>query len=439
MPLTDPLAWKDDLTFYMTADEVGDTVAAQEPLLVQGGAKVATGAFVGLAGLVGGAFGGLTVSPSIRQPIAFVAYLVFSAVLLRGLYPLTVRLLGEGAGWLTMFAFVWASFLGVIVVLAAGFDSRWVAYGSAAGAGAFIGMMYGAFPPDTTRNQDAWMLAFVVAPLATVVATLVLRRTGALETIGGAAGAGALAGALLMGVMGALMVRLWDEAQGFAELGQLYLHNDAFAPRAAACFDRAIEMRPGVARYYNLRAVAFAQMNDAERASADWDQASSLAPGDPEPDVQRGADRLRRGATGEAVRWLESALAKNAGHARAHGWLAAALERNGERERAFAHYDRAVSLARDDAWVHCARSAAYVRQGDYAGALKDAERAVRLQSHRGLAYAARGDALRMLGRSDEALGSYQEALDLGVEPAVHEDVLRHIEALHAAGAPEEHE
>jgi Flp pilus assembly protein TadD len=427
--LTDPTAWKDDLAFYMTEESVADQAAALEPLLLGTGATAASGAWIALIGTLGGGFGGVTISPGIRHPLSFAVYVAISALLLRGLHPLTVRLLGSSVAWQAMFGFFWTSLLGLCVVLAARFETRWIAYGLSVGGGAFVGMMYGAFPPGNTRNQDAWMLAFPLAPLGAVVATYYLRHAGALETIGAAAGAGAIAGGILIAPMSVLLVRLSDQAQGLAELGQLYLHNETFAPKAVAFFDRAIAMSPNEARYYNLRAVGLSRMNEVERASADWEKALALAPQDPEPHVQRGVDCLRRGAVGEAVRLFESALATNADHARAHGYLGAAWERQEDLRRAFTHYDRAIALAQEDAKGYCDRSSANFRRGDYAKALKDAERAVRLHDHLGAAYAARGEALLMLERRDEALESFQEAIDLGVEPAVHEDVLRKMESI----------
>jgi tetratricopeptide (TPR) repeat protein len=436
--LKDPTAWADDISFYMTEEDLAQTAAAREPLLLHGRSKAAAAAWMGLVGALGGAFGAVTVSPAIRHPIAFAAYVVVTALLLRGLYPLTVRVLGRAIAWIAMFAFFWAAWLGLCVLVAARIDSTWIGYGVSIGGGAFIGMMYGAFPPDSTRNQDAWMLAFLVAPVSAFLATYVLRHTGGLDTLGGAAGAGALCGALFTGSMGVLLMRLWDEAQGLAEMGQLYLHNDTFAPKAVAYLDRAIALSPDNARYYNLRAVALALLNEPERASADWDKASALAPQDPEPHVNRGMDRLRRGAVPEAIRAFQYALARNPEHGRAHCYLGAAWERQGDVTRAFEHYDRAVAAGRDDARIYCDRSAAHVRRGDYAKALEDADRAVHLEDHLGIAYAARGQALAMLGRTDEALDSFGEAIDLGLEPSVHQEVLRRVESLRSHAEDQEH-
>jgi hypothetical protein len=116
LAIKDPTAWKDDLTFYMSEEDITGQVEVTEELL-QTGSKPATAAWVAMTGTIGGAFGALTVSPAVRRPLAFVAYVALAALLLRGLHPLTVRLLGKGTAWLAMFAFFWTSLLGLGVVL----------------------------------------------------------------------------------------------------------------------------------------------------------------------------------------------------------------------------------------------------------------------------------------------------------------------------------
>ena len=429
MGLKDPTAWKDDLSFYKTEKAVAGDAAALEPLLLHGGSKHAAAACVAVVGMLGALFGAVTLSPAIRQPLTFAAYVVVAALLLRGVHPLIVRLQSRAIAWLAMFAFFWTTVLGMFVHWAAGSESTWAAYAISVGGGAFVGMMYGAFPPGVTRNQDAWGLAFLAAPASASVAAFVLRRLDAADTLAGAVIAGALAGVLFMGVMGTLLVRLWDESEGLAELGRIYLHNDTFAPQALAYLDRAIAMRPGHAAYHNLRGVAFSRMGEVERASADWEQAVVLAPRDPEPHINRAIDSLQRGDDRDAIRSLETALEKDSAHGRAHAYLGAAWERLGDSKRAFEHYDRAIALARDDAKVYCDRSFAHLRAGNHARALHDADQAVRLESHRGLGYAARGQALAKLGRGEDAEESLNEAIDLGIEPSAHEEALRTIEAL----------
>ena len=76
MGIKDPTAWKDDLTFYMTEEAVAGDVEAMEPLLLHGGSKVATGAWLALVGVLGSAFGAVLLSPHIRQPLPFLAFVI---------------------------------------------------------------------------------------------------------------------------------------------------------------------------------------------------------------------------------------------------------------------------------------------------------------------------------------------------------------------------
>jgi Flp pilus assembly protein TadD len=435
----DPTAWMEDLSVYLDDDDIVETAAAMEPTLLYGGSKAAAAAWIALLGVLGGAFGGVTLSPGIRQPVTFVCYLVVAALLLRGLHPLTVRLLGRAVAWLGMMAFFWAVLLGSFAVLGARMDSRLFAYGISVGCGAFIGLMYGSLTPGVTRREDLWMMASLpLAPLSAALATFLLRRTtGSADTLNGTMLAGALAGVVFMGPMSALLGRVWDEAHGLTSMGLLYLHNANFAQRAVAYFDRAIAIEPGNPQYYNLRGVAWSQMGEPQRAAEDWDRASALAPVDPEPDINRGIDFLQRGEVADAIRSLEAALLKNPAVVRTHRILGKAYERQGNLDRAIDHYDRALALAPDDAKAHSDRSHAYLRKGDFDRALQDCERAIRLEPALGIAYAHYGHVLAALGRSAEAANSYREALELDPEPSVREEALRGLQGLDEEAALDE--
>src|SRR5688572_10955301 len=99
---------------------------------------------------------------------------------------------------------------------------------------------------------------------------------------------GGTAGFLFFAPMSVLLVRLWDEAHGFRQIAMLFLHNDNFAPKAAAYLDKAIALRPDDAEFYYLRGVARSKMEDAEGAAADWRRASELNPQDVQPHMNLG-------------------------------------------------------------------------------------------------------------------------------------------------------
>ena len=120
-------------------------------------------------------------------------------------------------------------------------------------------------------------MAFLMAPISASAAAYLLRHPLLSMRLVLTIAAGALAGLLLMGVMGILLVKLWDASEGIAELGVLPAQR-CFATQAVACFDRAIAMRSDNAKYYNLRGVALSRAGEAGRAAADWDKATALRP-----------------------------------------------------------------------------------------------------------------------------------------------------------------
>jgi Flp pilus assembly protein TadD len=431
MTIKDPTAWMQDLEFYMDDENLADTADTIEPTLLYGASKTAAGAWLAFVGIIGGAFGGVTVSPAIRTPVSFAVYLIGAALLLRGLHPLTVRLLDRAVGWVAMFGFFWVSLLGCFTVVGARMDSRLAAYGISVGIGAFIGMMYGAFPPGGSKKEDVWMsMALPLAPLGSGLAAYLLRHApGASDTALGAALGGACAGGVLMVPMGFLLTRLWSEAEALAQMGLLYLHNDNFSSKAIAFFDRAIAIDPNNTSHYQLRGVAWSRMGDPQRASADWDKALALAPNDPNPHLYRGVDALKRGSGDEAIRCFEIALEKNPSFATAHRHLSSVHEQQGNVDRATEHANRAVEIGSDDARAHSHRSYLHFRRGAFEHALKDAKRAIRLDSRLATAYVVRGHALAALGQRLQAADSYREAMELEAEPAVREDAVRSLESL----------
>jgi tetratricopeptide (TPR) repeat protein len=281
----------------MDDEEIVETAAAMEPTVIYGGSKTKAGAWVGLIGVLGGAFGAVTVSPEIRQSAwVFAGYLLVALALLRGFHPLTVRVLGRAVAWQAGLAFFWTCLLAACAAFGAHTHSRMWGYLLSGGMGAFVGLLYGSLNPAAVRREDAWLMtALPLAPLSALLATFLLRNVLAPGSIGSTAAAGALAGGMLMLPMGALLAWLWDEAHGLRQMGLLYLHNENFAPKAIAYFDRAIAIAPNDAELYNLRGIAWSKMDEPARASADWQKVTELLPGDAESHLKRVREEAMRG------------------------------------------------------------------------------------------------------------------------------------------------
>jgi tetratricopeptide (TPR) repeat protein len=260
---------------------------------------------------------------------------------------------------------------------------------------------------------------------------------GATDTVSGAALGGFIAAGLFFIAMAVTLARSWNEGHGLGKMGLLYLHNDNFAPKAVAYFDRAIALIPNDAQLYNLRGIAYSKMGDTARAEEDWRKVAELAPKDPEPHLNRGADFLRRGDLDGAIQALQAALAVKPDFKTAHSNLGAAYERKGELDLAIEHYSKAVSIDSEYANAFSNRAFAYFRRGDHELALADAERAIKLNSRLTMAHVNRGHALAALGRAGEAAQSYRAAIDLDPEPSIREESLRGLEAIGASTEDEE--
>jgi hypothetical protein len=229
-------------------------------------------------------------------------------------------------------------------VLGARIDSPWIACSVSLVLGAFVSMMSGAFPPGSVRNADAWTIAFLLAPSSALVATYPLRRApGAVDTLSGALGAGALAAGVMMVPMGVLLTRILDEASGLAKMGMLYLDNDNFAAMASRT---SITRSPRILRTRDATvfgAVGLFRMNEVEGAAAHWEGHGTRA-----HTIRSRISTAASSCSGEArcqTRLARLALAKNPKFDRARRYLAVAYERQGDPERAFEHYDRAIALA----------------------------------------------------------------------------------------------
>jgi hypothetical protein len=340
MRLNDPTAWMEDFTVFVDDEEIRETAALLEPDLLYRGSVSAAAAWLSLVGTVAGGFAAVTLSPGIRESIGiFAAYLIVALVLMGGLRPATERLLGRPIVWLAKTTFFWAVLLACIAVLSAGFESPWLAYGTSAGGGFFIGMMHGSLNPNCVKREDAWMVtALALGPISTVVATLVQRSVlGETGSIAQAVVVGGIAGGLFSAPMSVLLFRLWDEAHGLARMAMLFLHNDNFATKAVSCLDNAIALAPGDPELYNLRGLAWSKMDEPERAAADWRRAAELRPEDATPCMNLGVDQLRRGKLDQAIETFGTALALDPENPTIHSNLGTALERRGELDRAITH------------------------------------------------------------------------------------------------------
>src|SRR5690349_13732548 len=102
----------DDLSVWIDDEEIEETAAQLEPELLFHGSKPLAAAWLSLVGIAAGALASVTFSPEIRGTILnFGIFLLSAVLLLGGLRPATMWLLGRPMLWHAGFTVFWAALL----------------------------------------------------------------------------------------------------------------------------------------------------------------------------------------------------------------------------------------------------------------------------------------------------------------------------------------
>jgi Flp pilus assembly protein TadD len=154
-------------------------------------------------------------------------------------------------------------------------------------------------------------------------------------------------------------------AEGHAMLAMMALEKEDFSGAITAA-DKAIELKPGLARAYMYRGHAHARMGKADEAMKDMDRAVGLDSSNYEGFMIRGILRMQReefdGAVEDFTKMVELAPKIPEGYAnRALGHLG-----KGDYAKAVADLEHAISLTREDD----------PRRAEFRSVLDDAKRAM---------------------------------------------------------------
>jgi len=169
---------------------------------------------------------------------------------------------------------------------------------------------------------------------------------------------------------------LFGRANAYLDLGNL--------SGALADFDTLIGLVPELAQAYYGRANVKSELGDFEGALADYDRSLAISPGDPFALTNRG--------------WAKLSL--------------------GQLEAAIGDFDAAIALNPDHVLAWFNRAWAYYLKGDLQLGLADAEKALVLAPNQVGPIATHAQILAALGRKDEALTGFEQAMTLGGRPLV---------------------
>jgi tetratricopeptide (TPR) repeat protein/predicted aspartyl protease len=177
---------------------------------------------------------------------------------------------------------------------------------------------------------------------------------------------------------------------------------------------RAIELAPGDARFYKLRAAVHIDRNEFPLAISDLNSALKLAPDDAAALVQRGVLKLGDDNQADALNDLDAANRIAPKEADLQLKLARAYSGAERYEQALAAYDKWLSTHPDNALegeVHDSRCWTLILQGqDFESAMGDCNRAVRMAPDSASPRESRGLAHLRRGETDAAIVDFDAAL-----------------------------
>jgi predicted TPR repeat methyltransferase len=208
------------------------------------------------------------------------------------------------------------------------------------------------------------------------------------------------------------------QARAHANLGAA-LQDLGQADEALNSYDTALRLDPHYALAWNNRGNTLRRLGRPLDALDSYERALALQANYPEAWCHRAIVLNDLGRHADAAASADRALAARCGYADALQALGNALQGLERFMEAAAAYERALVKAAParQAELWCARGAALKKSGDLAQALENYGHALRLRPDYALAEHYRANALRALGRREDAIAAYHRARELGADPA----------------------
>jgi Flp pilus assembly protein TadD len=204
-----------------------------------------------------------------------------------------------------------------------------------------------------------------------------------------------------------------NTAGAYSGLGTvLYEHKQDY-DGAIAAFRRAVELQPDYHHHYTNLGIALAQKGGLVEAATAYREAVRLKPGDEV--AHRGLARALglNGDWGEVVVVLRELVRHHPGNAEFHAILGDALSAKGDLDEAIAEFREAFRLKLDEARWHHKLCIVFIQKRAWADAAAAARDAIRLKPDFAEAHCNLGQALRRLGRYEEALAALRRGHELG--------------------------
>ncbi len=197
---------------------------------------------------------------------------------------------------------------------------------------------------------------------------------------------------------------------------------------AIANYREALEIKPAVAQVQSNLGNALLREGQVEEAIVHLQTALQIDPAYAEAYNHMGSALMKKGQAGEAIAYYQKAVQLNTSYADAYNNLGVAFLRTGQTDQAIAHYKKAVAINPGYAEMQYNLGNALAREGNWADAIACYRAALSTERDSVKASKVRnniGAALERLGKSDEALEQFSEALQInGNYPEAHFNVGR---------------
>ena len=190
----------------------------------------------------------------------------------------------------------------------------------------------------------------------------------------------------------------------------------------------SLRLNPKFALAYNTRGNLYYDRKDYDRALADYSEALSLDPAYATGYTNRGNAYYAKRDWQRALEDYSSAIRLDPNAVAARVGRGNSYDELGDGERAIKEYSEAIRINRSYGLAYFNRARIYLNRKDYISALSDYSDAVRLDPKRAAAHQGRGLANEGLGRRDEAIKDFRQALQLDSNLQRSRDALQRLGA-----------
>lgn len=215
----------------------------------------------------------------------------------------------------------------------------------------------------------------------------------------------------------------WDDARIAAKA-----RTEAELRDEIKTLDATIARAPRESALYCQRGRLYEQLEEVDKALADYDVAVSLLPGSSNFN-DRGCVHMAAGNLKSAIEDFDRAIAADPKSSMAYSNRAAAYSKMGNVQRALEDYGRAIDSDPKYPNSYSNRAYAYYKLGEYEKGIADCNTALKLRPNHSPTYTNRGLCRAALGDTKGARADLTRALELTSNPITIEEAKAGLRAL----------